>query len=121
VQRRRIRKRAQTVRPGKRIRREPMAELVARGLNPNEEWRRTLPAQPLTLGRSESMSIWSVPWDMRISKLHASLSWQQGALTVRRLPEGKNKVFFKGQPLDEFIVMPGEQFVIGQTTFTLDE
>jgi adenylate cyclase len=98
-----------------------MAELVARGLNASQGWRHTVPPQPVTLGRSEKQSIWAVPWDNQVSRLHATLSWVNGKLVVRRLPEGKNSVFFHGEAQDEFTLSPGEQFVIGQTTFALEE
>ena len=63
-------------------------------------------------------STWDAPWDQRISSLHASLNWHDGKLTVRRLPGGRNPIFFGGTAQDEFTVVPGETFVIGETTFT---
>jgi adenylate cyclase len=73
------------------------------------------------LGRSEPQSVWAAPWDDRISRLHVSLSWVDGKLLVRRLPEGRNRVFFRGEALNEFSMSPGQQFVIGNTTFALED
>jgi adenylate cyclase len=98
-----------------------MAELVAKGSDPTHGWRRTLPHQPITLGRSEPQSVWAAPWDDRISRLHVSLSWVAGKLLVRKLPEGRNRVFFRGEAVNEFSMSPGEQFVIGNTTFALED
>ena len=96
-----------------------MADLVARGPNAADQWRRTLSAGPVTLGRAASASTWDVPWDQKISSLHATLGWQGGALRVRRSPRGRNPIFFRGQAVDDFLLAPGETFVIGETTFTL--
>jgi adenylate cyclase len=98
-----------------------MAELVAKGSDPTHGWRRTLPHQPVTLGRSEPQSIWAAPWDDRISRLHVSLSWVDGKLLVQRLPEGRNRVFYRGVAANEFSMSPGEEFVIGDTTFALED
>jgi adenylate cyclase len=97
-----------------------MAELVARGTQPDQEWRRTFPSEPITLGRTKE-SIWDVPWDNQISRRHVELTWRDGKLKVKRLPTGRNDVFFAGQANDEFTLSPGEQFAIGQTTFCLEE
>jgi adenylate cyclase len=97
-----------------------MAELVARGTNPEDSWRKTLLPQQITLGRSSEHSHWDTPWDRQISRLHASLLWHGGKLRVRKLPEARNKIYYHGQAQDEFEVVPGEQFVIGQTTFVVE-
>src|SRR5262249_47923763 len=69
----------------------------------------------------EPQSVWAAPWDDRISRLHVSLSWIDGKLLVRRLPEGRNRVFVRGKATNEFSMSPGEQFVIGNTTFALED
>jgi adenylate cyclase len=98
-----------------------MSELVAKGENPNDGWRRTVPSQPVTLGRDGTKSNWAADWDNEISRQHASLTWHGGKLLVRRLPAGRNPIFFKGEPLDEFAMAPGETFAIGRTVFCLEE
>lgn len=62
---------------------------------------------------------WAVPWDDRVSRIHAAMHWNGKALEVRRLPGARNSVFYRGQQRDEFSVQIGEHFVIGQTTFTV--
>jgi adenylate cyclase len=63
---------------------------------------------------------WAVPWDSSISRHHAILRVIQGdRLQVTRDPRARNPIFYRGKPRDQFVVVPGEHFVIGQTTFTL--
>ncbi len=62
---------------------------------------------------------WSTPWDDRISRDHAQVSWSGSRLRVDRLPSARNPIFVRGQPSTGFEIEPGEHFVIGQTTFTL--
>src|SRR5205823_2817918 len=69
-------------------------------------------------------SDWDTPWDNQISRIQADLSWRDGALWVRHRAEGRNPIFFKGISSErgqEFAVRPGEYFVIGRTTFSLEE
>src|SRR6516225_8595419 len=98
-----------------------MPDLVARGPNPADRWRRPLAPGTVTLGRRAPASAWDVPWDQQVSSVHATLTWQDGRLRVRRSRRGRNPIFFRGQTLDEFDLPPGETFVIGETTFTLVE
>ena len=97
-----------------------MPDLVVRGKDDEHSWRRVLPVNPVTLGRT-SRSTWEVPWDMAISGLHATLVWQDGKLLVRREPSTRNAIFVRGTTSDEFRVSIGEQFVIGGTVFTVKE
>src|SRR5205814_3219133 len=62
---------------------------------------------------------WAIPWDDRISRRHVEVCWQDGQLTIERLPEARNPIFFRGRQRDSFSIKPGEHFVIGGTTFTL--
>ena len=73
--------------------------------------------QPIVLGRSGGM--WAVPWDHHVSRRHAQAVWNGRALEVARLPEARNPMFLRGQEVDHCTLVPGEHFVIGQTTFTL--
>jgi adenylate cyclase len=99
-----------------------MAKLVARSItDPDKGWERTLPTQPVTLGRLPTESVLATEWDREISRRHAVLISKDGKLLVRRLPEARNKIFFHSEAQDEFIANPGEQFVIGQTTFTFED
>jgi adenylate cyclase len=60
-----------------------------------------------------------MPWDDRISREHARLLWNGKHLSVERLPAAANPVFFHGRGSDQFQLLPGEHFVIGNTTLTL--
>jgi adenylate cyclase len=62
---------------------------------------------------------WAVPWDDRISRQHADLRWDGEKLSVQRLVDAKNPIFYRGLRRDEFEIGVGDHFVIGQTTFSL--
>lgn len=95
-----------------------MADLIAQGSQPQFRWRRRLPADvPQVLGRAGGQ--WSTPWDERISRKHAELTWKEGRLYVTQLPEARNPIFYRGRKADSFAIQPGDHFVIGETTFTL--
>jgi adenylate cyclase len=95
-----------------------VADLIAQGPDARNRWRRTLPGdQPVTLGREGAT--WTAPWDGRISRRHAELSWNGTRLLVRRIPEARNPIFFKGAAKESFEIAIGEHFVVGATTFSL--
>ena len=97
-------------------------DLVAWSSNdPLKRWRRTLQEGSVTLGRKGELSTWEVPWDRQISGLHATLTWKDGKLEVRKEPRAINRIYFHGNPSDQFTLTPGEQFVIGGTTFALQD
>jgi adenylate cyclase len=98
-----------------------MADLVAQGKKAHDQWRRTLPDGEIMLGRDADHCAWPVPWDLKISRAHASIAWGDGKLTVRRIPAARNPVYFDGKPVDEFCVLVGQRFAIGDTIFTLHE
>ena len=100
-----------------------MTDLIAQGTHAGERWRRTLPLgvdpSPIVIGRTGA-GVWAVPWDDRISREHVTLQVRSdGSLTVRQMPSARNPIFYRGQKRDEFVLAPGEHFVIGKTTFTL--
>src|SRR5436190_280160 len=97
-----------------------MADLIAQAAEGDHGWRRVLPVEPVTLGRTEKSS-WQADWDSSISGLHAVLEWKEGQLSVRKHAAAKNQIFFRGKPTEEFALTIGEYFVIGVTTFTLQE
>src|SRR5262249_29700413 len=101
----------------------PMFELVARSKDLQHQWRRTLPPQAVTLGRGAAECNWDVPWDVKISGLHATLTLQDNGLRVRRRLKPRpttNPILFQGRQSDEFVLRVGESFVIGDTTFTVE-
>jgi adenylate cyclase len=96
-----------------------MAELIAAGDQPSEQWRRTLPAgQTVILGRDGD---WNAPWERWLSRRHAELLYQEGLLQVRQLPTAHNPLYFRGQATACLRLRPGESFVVGTTSFRLSE
>jgi serine phosphatase RsbU (regulator of sigma subunit) len=100
-----------------------MAELMACGPRPGEECYWPLPqGSQVTLGRVAGKCDLAVPWDRRISGVHAQLSWEPNRclLRVRRLDQSANPVFLEGkdQGFEEFLISPGQIFSIGATSFT---
>jgi adenylate cyclase len=98
-----------------------MPELLAEGPEPSNQWKYTLTGQAVKLGRKAPESDWTCPWDGRISRFHATLAWREGKLRVQREPKSTNPIYWRGQVSDDFEITVGEQFVIGATTFTLQE
>jgi adenylate cyclase len=97
-----------------------MADLIAQGPEAEQRWRRTVPGNPVTLGRGE-LCEWATPWDESISRLHATLTWENARLLVRRNPNARNPIFFQGRKTSECSLTIGEFFLIGRTRFTLAE
>jgi adenylate cyclase len=62
-----------------------------------------------------------MPWEQFLSAEHVELIWQAGILRGRKLPYGRNPIYLAGQPVEEFVLRPGEHFVVGQTIVTLTE
>ncbi|GAB6185355.1 adenylate/guanylate cyclase domain-containing protein [Thermopirellula anaerolimosa] len=98
---------------------EPSAiHLIAQGENPEDRWRKPLPAGvPVMLGRAAGS--WSAAWDPHISRIHAELLLDGDRLDVRKVPTARNPVFFRGRAVETASVSLGECFVIGRTSFTL--
>jgi adenylate cyclase len=94
-----------------------MLELIAEAEGRGEQWSREFPAdKTIVLGTGE----WDVPWDKWISRRHAELTWRRERLRVKKVSGAANPIFFRGKELESFDVRPGERFVIGRTTFTLN-
>jgi adenylate cyclase len=95
-----------------------MPDLIAQGTEPQQRWRRALPdEQEVILGRLGGT--WAVPWDPHVSHRHARLFSSGARLEVARLPNARNPIFLLGKEVDRFTILPGDHFVIGQTSFTL--
>ena len=98
-----------------------MLELMIYGTKPQNSRRISLQnGQELILGRSPDVDL-PVPWDDRISRKHAVLTVQQKQVSVKKLPAAENHLFLAGVERDEFLLEPGNAFVIGSTTFQLVE
>jgi adenylate cyclase len=61
----------------------------------------------------------SVTGDSLVSRQHFEVIQDPQGVLVRRLPSGRNPIFYQGQECDEFRLPPGEVFVVGQTRCTL--
>lgn len=99
-----------------------MPDLIAQGSARQERWRKELPdpagGQEIYLGRVKAD--WTVPWDKAISSRHLRLTpMPEGRLQVRRVEHATNPVYFRGESTSDFVMVPGEHFVIGSTAFTL--
>ena len=98
-----------------------MPDLIAQGHEAADRWRKTLSAteggSPLLLGRTSEP--FAVPWDSRVSRVHAQLRWDGRMLHVARDNHARNPIFFRGRQDDEFSMQIGEHFVIGNTSFVL--
>ncbi|MEX2142312.1 MAG: adenylate/guanylate cyclase domain-containing protein [Pirellulales bacterium] len=96
-----------------------MADLIAQGPELSHRWRRTLSRdKPVLVGRQ---SVWSVPWDDRISREHVQLLWNGETLAVEARADARNPIFIHGKECPSFNLRPGEHFVIGSTTFSLSD
>src|SRR5882724_13349987 len=97
-----------------------MPDLVAQGEMPDQRWRKTLTAATVILGRTEKCD-WQAPWDERISRRHASLTWKDNRLHVVRLADAKNPICVQGKEVNTFSIGAGESFTIGTTRFSVEE
>jgi len=92
-------------------------ELLVRGPEPGQGWRRPLPAEgPVRLGRAPQQG-WATPWEMRVSREQADLELTNEALKVRCLDQARNGGVVNGEAMREFSMRPGEEFRIGNTIF----
>lgn len=99
-----------------------MPDLIAQGSNSSDRWRRELPdfTKGTTIIVGRSSGDWSVPWDSLISRQHIEIIPKpDNRIEVRKLSNARNQVFHKGQSTSHFTLVPGEHFVIGNTTFTM--
>jgi adenylate cyclase len=99
-----------------------MPDLIAQGPSSEDRWRREIPdptsRTDIVIGRSGAD--WNVPWDAMISRAHVRLTPQlDDRVEVRCTTSARNPVFHRGNKVLFFTLVPGDHFVIGQTTFTL--
>ena len=98
-----------------------MADLIAQGPSSQDRWRRELPgvgASKVVIGRSGSD--WNVGWDNLISRRHVELrTIDDDRVEVTCVSTARNPVFHRGRKTSKFVLVPGEHFVVGRTSFTL--
>jgi adenylate cyclase len=73
----------------------------------------------LLLGRTVSGDQLATPWDNLIADCHASVHLRQSNLHVHSCAQGDARlpIYYDGRQVEEFMLVPGEGFVIGRTTF----
>ncbi len=101
---------------------ESMPDLIAQGPSSEDRWRRELPdptkGVEVVIGRTGAD--WNVPWDSMISREHARLTpLADGRAEIHCMSKARNPVFHRGNKVMRFTLVPGDHFVIGNTTFTL--
>src|SRR5579859_2597645 len=85
-------------------------------------WVRALGPGTIKLGRESGKADLVVDWDLQISRCHALLTWADDKLQVRRVVDPKptiNPILYQNVVNDDFTIIPGEQFIIGDTVFRL--
>ena len=98
-----------------------MANLIATGIDEQQYWRRELTmGEVVRLGRAPRKG-WSVPWDSRVSREHAELELTGQGLRVRELETARNPILYRDKPISEFVIVSGDEFRIGHTTFQFHE
>jgi CRP-like cAMP-binding protein/Fe-S-cluster-containing hydrogenase component 2 len=76
----------------------------------------------LTAGRGPRVAnSLAVPWDEFISREHFTMRVEGRQVRVSRLATGKNPLTYRMQPSEDFLISPGESFVVGGTTFEFVE
>ncbi|MGB7343183.1 MAG: adenylate/guanylate cyclase domain-containing protein [Pirellulaceae bacterium] len=99
-----------------------MPDLIAQGPTSIDRWRREIPnvtsGVEVVVGRSDAD--WNVPWDSLISRRHISVAPRgNDSILVTVMNGARNPVFHRGQQTKQFVLVPGDHFAIGKTTFTL--
>ena len=98
-----------------------MANLIATGIDEQQYWRRELTmGEVVRLGRAPRQG-WAVPWDVLVSREHADLELVEQGLRVRALETARNPILYREKPITEFVVVSGDEFQIGRTTFQFHE
>jgi CRP-like cAMP-binding protein/Fe-S-cluster-containing hydrogenase component 2 len=96
----------------------PVFRVRARDPKSSHTAETTVWSLPVTVGRAPAgPNALEVPWDHDISREHARLWVVGNQVRVERVPPGKTPITFHTKDPDSDLVSPGEQFVIGKTTF----
>ncbi len=98
-----------------------MLELIATCREMSKRKRRPLEdGDVIVIGRQPADG-WAIPWDTSISREHARLTLKKGQLLVKQLRNARNAIRFGKKDSKKFAIMPGQEFLIGKTTFQLAE
>jgi adenylate cyclase len=94
-----------------------VVQLTISGEDPSQRLQKTLAeGETVRVGRATKHG-WEIPWDPKISREHAVLTWVEGQLRVQCLEQAKNPIIFRGYAVREARVGNNEWFQIGKTTF----
>ncbi len=99
-----------------------MPDLIAQGPRSEQRWRREVPSQlsgvEPVIGRTGGH--WSIPWDTLVSRQHVRIVPKpDDRVEVVVMPDARNPVFHQGVKKSRFLLVPGDHFVIGETTLML--
>jgi len=98
-----------------------MWQLLADGREPEQRWKQRLESgRTYVVGRGASVDL-PVPWEPLLSRRHFLISGSDGEFHVQRCPEAVNPIYFQGEPCSEFHLVPGQKFVVGETSFAIRE
>jgi len=61
----------------------------------------------------------SIPFDPYLSRTHFTIAWGGASAKVSKHPSARRPIYRAGSPIDDFILAPGEFFVLGNTRCTL--
>jgi CRP-like cAMP-binding protein/Pyruvate/2-oxoacid:ferredoxin oxidoreductase delta subunit len=100
----------------------PVFRVRAKGVKAGNITEAAVSNTEVTIGRSPNAAVaMAVPWDEYVSREHAVMQVEGKQLRVTRLGSGKNPITFRMKPVDTVLVSPGENFMIGETTFEVIE
>lgn len=102
----------------------PVFVLRARGEKPGEAAQARVGERPVVAGRAGGDPMaerLDVPWDEYISREHFEARAEGKQVRITRLGSGKNPITFRMQPMESFLISPGETFIAGNTTFEVEE
>ncbi|WP_437201305.1 adenylate/guanylate cyclase domain-containing protein [Planctomicrobium sp. SH664] len=98
-----------------------MWQFLAEGRDPQQRAKLTLESdRQYRVGRSPECEI-PVPWEQFLSRQHFTVAISKESVEVCRISQGRNPIFFEGEPRDRFTLQAGQRFVVGETSFLLRE
>ncbi|HKA00020.1 MAG TPA: cyclic nucleotide-binding domain-containing protein, partial [Candidatus Solibacter sp.] len=100
----------------------PVFKVRAKGPKPGTGVEVEVSSDPVTVGRAPTeLGAMAVTWDEYISREHATMRVEGKQLRVTRMGTGKNPILLRMKPVESALVSPGDNFLIGETTFEVIE
>jgi len=98
-----------------------MWQILVQGQDPQQRAKQLLESgKNYVIGRSVDCDI-PVPWEQWLSREHLVLSVDGVSVRMACTSQAVNPVYVDGVPHQTWTVIPGQQFVVGQTSFLLRE